>query len=84
MEHEFQESARSAVGAALERIDECETVNQLLETAGHLASLFQHNAEVLEFLHEQSVFALERIRGRRPEMTLEIFRKIMRGTVADA
>ena len=75
---------QSAIGAALDMLDECESVDDLLKTAAELSEMFMHNEEVIEYLYEQSIYALDRIQPKKPTMTIELFRKLMGGTVADA
>ena len=75
---------QSAIGAALDQIDSCTNAEQVLKTAQRLVDIFHDNDTVLEFLKERCSEKLESFESRKPMMTLELFRKIMGGTQADA
>jgi spermidine/putrescine-binding protein len=81
-----REDNPSALSAALDRLDECTSVQQLIKTSAQLADIFINNDVALEFLKEQAVYILERIEhGCNPEMSIELFRQLMKkGTIADA
>jgi hypothetical protein len=75
---------QSALSAALEAIEGCETAAELVKISSQLADIFINNEVALEYLKEQAVLALHRMDKRRPEMSLDLFRKVMRGMDAEA
>lgn len=71
-------TTQSALAAAVDELRECKSVEDVMRVSAYMAEIFRDNDVVLEFLCEIAVEQVESFEERRPEMTLEQYRAIMR------